>query len=370
MDVSIEKETLESSLKSTLIALSSRPATPIQSALVLKTTQEGLVLSASNIDITAKTKDLIKTTSQEEILVPGRKFAEIIMLMPNKKIKLETKDKNIIISCEKKEYSLPLINNENYLEQADSTEKVATVKAKELAQAIEQASSAAAKEDGTPILTTIKTEIEENRITLTALDRYRITKKICPVKNHTRKEKIQVFVKNKIMSELARGVENKEEVDIYLDNIDKPTKITFVAQNCTITSQLMSGDFPPTEKLFEQEYKKEVVIKKNEIVNALNTLSIISEVNGNVKIKNKKNIIELNNTNNSEFKGLEQIETKYNGEDFEITLNLQYFKEGISQIKEENIKIEIEEATKPIRITGDNEKNKDFQYILVPIRGV
>lgn len=369
MEFEIEKETLINSLN--WVSKVFRNSLPIESSIKIQANKEGLKLTGSSVETTTITKELISIIKEGELLIPGEQFINLIKVLPNTKIHIQKEESKLKISYNKSFYKLPILTEENYLYKEQSSIKLGRASAKDVIKAISQASIAAAKEETTPALMSVKLIFTKDKITFLAIDRYRIAKKEIKWKAEALKNDVETLIKHRTITDIAKNLENKNEVSFFIDSFDESKKITLESDNYSITTLLTSGNLPPTESLFKQEYKEEITIKKAALVDVLNRFSSppIGNNTAQINFNIKKNIISVT-IQNKETDAYEEIPCNYKGDDIDISFNLGYIKEGVNQITEEDIVIKVEEPSKPVKIVGikEKEESKDYQYIIVPIK--
>ena len=65
---------------------------------------------------------------------------------------------------------------------------------------------------------------------------------------------------------------------------------------------------------------------------------------------------------------VEILEAAFGGEDLQIAFNPQYLLDGIAAIGCETARISFTAPGKPAVITGRNDREPDYRYVLMPIR--
>ena len=108
-------------------------------------------------------------------LVSGRLLAEITRSLPAKPVDLEVDGPRVSIVCGSARFTLPTMPVEDYPQlPRDARPTSGTVVAAEFAEAVAQTAVAAGRDDTLPMLTGIRVEIEGEKLTLAATDRFRL----------------------------------------------------------------------------------------------------------------------------------------------------------------------------------------------------
>ncbi|MDR1447710.1 MAG: DNA polymerase III subunit beta [Candidatus Ancillula sp.] len=372
MKLKIKKDVLLDSINWVSRVIVARPVLPILSNVLLVAKDTSLTLSASNIEVSSKSEKLANIEKPGEVIVQGRLFAEVVKALPNKDITLELKGSKLVVESENLHYSISCAPKDSYPDSTQMPKVLGSVETDLLLRSVQQVSVAAAKEENTPILTAIKVEIDNENITFSAIDRYRIAKKIVAWKPKSKiSSTITLLIKSKNLLEIIRGFESGGTVNIHFEE-KNPNRVGFGADDKTSILQLISGDFPQTEQLFKDKYIEEIIIEKDVFQEAINSVSILTDQNVSIIFNIQKNVIKLSSQGNEEFNAENQIPCQYTGKDIAIKFNSAYIKEGIAQFKSRYIIMKFDESTKPVEIVGadkpDGELDIEYRYVIVPIR--
>lgn len=146
---------------------------------------------------------------------------------------------------------------------------------------------------------------------------------------------------------------NGKELSIDLN--ENKTIVNFECENINFNSVLISGDYPSLEKIYKMYCDIKTTFNKEELTNALNRLSLFS------------NVIKLNLQDKS-FEGigdrncLEKVEVAINiSIDFSINLKIADLLNAIKQVDDIKINIDFLESRKPFKIIDG-----DLLIVLTP----
>jgi DNA polymerase-3 subunit beta len=372
MKLKIKKDTLLDSINWVNRVIAARPVLPILSNILLVAGDTTLTLSASNVEVSAKSEKLANNEKPGEVLVQGRLFTEVVKALPNKDIALELKGNKLFVESDNLHYSISVAPKENYPDALKMPEILGSLETDVFLKSIQQVSIAAAKEENTPILTAVKIELDNENITLSAIDRYRIAKKVVAWKPKNKIDApITLLVKSKNLLEIMRGFETGGAVNIHFEE-EHSNRVGFSADDKTSILQLISGDFPQTEQLFKDKYADEMTISRDAFGEAINSVSISTDQNVSIVFDIQKDEIKLSSQGNEEFNAENQIACKYEGKEITIKFNSTYIKEGIAQFRSEYIVMKFDESTKPVELVGidkpGGKEDVDYRYVIVPIR--
>ncbi|MCF7877555.1 MAG: DNA polymerase III subunit beta, partial [Candidatus Omnitrophica bacterium] len=229
MNLIIDRRDLVESLKSVV-----GPTTTKQDFLalssVLITTEKNqikFITTDLNLTITTQTKGDIKTPGKA--LVPMRRFISIARELPDTKINLEKVKNNLLIKCEKVEFKINTLKEEEF---PRIQEKKEAVTIKMLPEALEEmvrlTSFCAGYEDVNYVLSGVLFEIKGNKIKLVATDGKRLScaARDFPDNQAEIEEKIAFILPNKTVGEIARITKEKQN-PFYLSFSKKNIEFDF-----------------------------------------------------------------------------------------------------------------------------------------------
>jgi DNA polymerase-3 subunit beta len=174
MKFRVERDPLADAVAWAARSLSARPTIPVLAGLLLGV--ESDTLSVSGFDLEASTEvDLeVAAGADGRALVSGRLLAEIARALPPHPVDVMVEGSRLTISCGSARFTLPTMPVEDYPTLPAMPTTAGTVDSAEFATAVAQVAIAAGRDDTLPMLTGVRLEIEGERLTLAATDRYRL----------------------------------------------------------------------------------------------------------------------------------------------------------------------------------------------------
>ncbi|MCF7870646.1 MAG: DNA polymerase III subunit beta [Candidatus Omnitrophica bacterium] len=364
MNLIIDRRDLVESLKSVV-----GPTTTKQDFLalssVLITTEKNqikFITTDLNLTITTQTKGDIKTPGKA--LVPMRRFISIARELPDTKINLEKVKNNLLIKCEKVEFKINTLKEEEF---PRIQEKKEAVTIKMLPEALEEmvrlTSFCAGYEDVNYVLSGVLFEIKGNKIKLVATDGKRLScaARDFPDNQAEIEEKIAFILPNKTVGEIARITKEKQN-PFYLSFSKK--NIEFDFKETKIIARPIEGDFPNYSQYIPKQKGNQLTVDKNDFTASLRRIGLLTtaEYQG-VKFSLKKNKMIVYKTTPQLGEAKEEINTKYQGPALEIEFNPNYFIDILKQIKDQEITIDFFGTEKPAVI-----KRENHTYLLLPMK--
>jgi len=307
------------------------------------------------------------------VLVSGRLLAEIVRSLPAKPVDLSTDGAKMIVRCGSTTFTLMLLPAEEYPTLPGMPEVTGTVGADTFASAISQVAIAAGRDDTLPALTGIRVEIAEDMLTLVATDRYRLAVRELRWSPVSPGLNTNVLVPAKVLGDTARALTSGAEVAIALategtgggasDGI-----IGFEGAGRRTTTRLLSGEYPKYQTLLPSEFSTVAELPAAQFSDAVKRVALVAERNTPVRLTFNPGEVLLEAGSGDEAQATEAIEASFEGEQLQIAFNPQYLLDGIGALDSDTARISFTSPTKPAVITGKNEGDPDYRYVLMPIR--
>jgi DNA polymerase-3 subunit beta len=371
MDIELNKAVLEDALFWVNRFLVSRNGTTAMTSVHIQTTSDKEILfSAANIETYTEVNKEAHVNKEGDVIVNGKALLDIVHLMPDTGIHLHTSDDDgkLHIEAKNSKHAIPLVRTEIIKQKFEDLNEVAQISYDDFSKLLDQVGIAVAKEDSTPILTTVHFVIKGNQLEANAIDRYRVAKKVIDIKN-TNKAEAEFNVKFKNLSVIVNGLDNSENIVVKYD--ENSHKFCIESLDKKTVSTLISGDFPSTTSLFKDEYKAVLTVDRKEFQSAIARSSILIESSRGITFTITAGKINIT-SDEEEVSASEQIDCDYAGDDIVMKFNPDYIKDGLSKLETDELRIKIDEPSKPVEFIGlkKDKESSDYRYVIVPIRDI
>lgn len=339
---------------------------PILEGINIKAIGKNVTLCAFNQELYIEKTIPANIYEEGEIIVNGKLFNDCINKISNvEEIGIENTYENTInVNFGKSSFEL------NYYEASGfatfgnySDENSCYIKEADLKELFERVIfCVSAGADNRLLLKCCSIEVTDDTIESVCLDGFRLAISKKPVK--FAKGHIKCVVFGKIISDIIKILSDSED-EIKIVN-DKKSLIIDLGHTKIKTTITEESPFNYKNVLLKNE-NYEVIVNKEELEKCLNRAAIISrESNSNaIAMTIKNNVINIA-SNNEKGKISDSVDCKCDGDEIKIGINNKYLSEGIARIKEDYLKIIIEDARKPIiikKIEGD-----DYRCIILPVK--
>lgn len=272
-------------------------------------------------------------------------------------------DENITISFNRSTMQLKFFESVGFAELGEySDENSVTIKERDLKELFERVIFCVSTgNENRMLLKSCTMEVKDGIMESVCLDGFRCAISRKPVIKE--QGKVKCVVLGKIINDIIKILSDSDE-EVKLIN-EKKTLIIDL-KHTKIRTTLIDCDFFNYNNILGRFNSSDIIVNKEDIEGSLTRASIISrESNNTITLTVGDNRI-LINSENEKGRVDESVECKFDGEQTRIALNNKYLSDAINRIKEDYLKIEIEESRKPVivtRVDGD-----DYRCIILPIR--
>lgn len=371
MKVEVNSASFADAVAWTTRVIDSRPANPILAGLKIEASNGTLQLSAFNYQISSRHHIEAGIDEEGSVLVLGKLMADITKSLPAENTYLISENNILTITSGKSTFTLQLMPLGEYPDLPILPSKLGQVDAPTFVQAVNQASVSISREENRPVLTGIRIQFEDNKVTMTSTDRFRLSRSTFTWTPENDDINSVTLVRGSLLRDIARSFDDHQNVLIHFDEEEK-TLLGFENSGRTSTSQLIDGEFPSVDRLFVDEYPIHAVINRQDLINAIKRVSLVAEKNAPIRMTFANQELVLSAGAADESQAKEVLDIDMDGEDITVAFNPLYLIEGLSAITEPFVHMKMATAVKPVEFNGQQESDGDesmnYRYLLVPMR--
>jgi DNA polymerase III subunit beta len=369
----VERDILTDAVSWTARSLSPRPPVPVLSGLLI-TAEDGLVSIASfDYETSAQLEIEADIETPGKILVSGRLLNDIVRSLPAAPVTVETEGSKVIVTCRNSRFDLATMPVEEYPALPELPESAGTVDGSAFAHAVAQVTVAASKDDTLPILTAVKLEIEGDRITFLATDRYRLALKELTWSPADPSISTSLLVKSRTLTEVARSLAGGGDLELRLPKESSTSDLVgFSSGGRRTTSVLVDGEYPKIRALFPESSPIHAVVATSPLVEAVNRVKLVAERNTAVRMVFTDGQVALDAGTGNDASANESLDAALEGDEITVAFNPAYLGEGLNVIDAPYVRFSFTTAPKPALMTAQQEpdapEQDDYRYLVMPVR--
>lgn len=363
MKVEVLQEQLLAGLSVVGRAVASRAQLPVLSHILMEAKSEGLVLSATDLEIGIKVKVSAKVIETGVVAIPAKIFGEFLSSLNPGKVELKIEKETLILTAPGYSGKFQTIAADEFPaipEILEDTE-ICKIETGILAKSVERVVFASAKDSLRPVLTGVLFEFGKKKIRLVATDGFRLAVEEILVESKIDQQNL--LVPSRVVLEVIRL---SGEGSVTVGHLPGTNQIYFVVGEVQIVSQLLSGNFPDYGKILPKEFTTEVKVSKDELSQAVKATYIFARDNSNmVKWQVNDSTVVLLSTSPERGECRVEVPITLDGDDLEIIFNAKYVMDYLATVEGDTIWVGM--GTKLSPGMFKDTKRESGQYVVMPI---
>jgi DNA polymerase III subunit beta len=348
---------------------------PILNNILVSATDGNICLTSTDLEIGIVAKIRGKVETEGSYTVDGKVLADFVGLLPNQKVDIELKENALHLKSQNYKTSIRGQNAEEFplIPQVDRQDFI-KIKADEFRQALQQVVFATSSNNARAELSGVFFRISGHDCTLAATDSYRLAEKKIKIKNSQETNEYKLIVPSKTLQEVIRilsNIKNEEageegrEITVYITD----NQILFNIDSIELVSRLVEGQYPEYEQIIPTRFTSQVSCDKALLNRAVKAAAIFSKsgINDiNLDFPQDQNKIVVSSTSSNVGDNISEVEAIVSGPDNGIVVNHRYLIDGLNNIDNPKIKLEIIDGATPCVLRPD--KDESYLYVIMPIK--
>ncbi len=336
---------------------------PVLSSILITTSKNSLILRSTNLSIGIEIQIPAKIEREGVMAISGSVLNGVFSnFSQNENVSLEGIDGNLLVTTKKSKIKLKGQPHEDF----PTIPKVAGVDfeidSKKLIEGIKSVYYSSLVSDIKPEISSVYIYSKDDQLVFVSTDSFRLAEKKVKVKNLPEVPGILIPYKN--ISEMLRIFGDFNGV---LKVCFNKNAISFSSDSIYLTSRVIDGIFPDYHQIIPKESTTNVVVLKQDLLNALKLSNIFSDkfnqVNLSINVKEK--IFELSSVNHDIGENKTNVDAALTGENIELGFNYKYFLDCFQSITTDSMSLKLTGASKPIVIGAISDPS--FTYLIMPM---
>jgi len=377
MKFRVERDALADAVAWAARSLASRPTLPVLAGLLLGVS--GDQLSVSGFDLEASTEVDLEVTggAYGQALVSGRLLADITRALPPHPVDVTVEGSRLQITCGSAKFSLPMMPVDDYPKLPNMPTTAGTVNGAEFAAAVAQVAVAAGRDDTLPMLTGVRLEIDGEKLTLAATDRYRLAvRELTWTPSNPAAADAQVLVPARTLADAAKSLAHSETLTIALSGGGAGStgegiigfSGTTNGRASRATTRLLDATFPPYRSLLPSEWASAAEIAVPGLVEAVKRVALVTDRNAPVRLEFAVGSVSLTAGGDDEGRAEEQLEVAFEGDAITTAFNPQFLLDGLGALSTGTARMQFTSSTKPVVLRPEASDGSDYTYLIMPVR--
>ena len=365
MNIICSQKLLANKIATVQKGVSTKTTIPLLKGILLETVDDNIKLVGNDLELGIETYLSGQIVEEGSIVIDSRLFGDIIRKLPDSFVEISTdNNNNITIKCEKSEFKIKGHSSYDYPKLPHVDESTFyEFNAELFKNMVRQTVFAISQDETKQILMGELLELENHKISIVAVDGYRLAIRSGVINNYIGNNK--VIIPGKALNEIHRILSSDEDEVFNIAFTDKHA--LFTIKDIKITTRLLEGEFMNYKHLIPREYNLRVKVNTKNLLNSIERASLLAKEGKNNLVKLEVRDDYMTISSNSEIGNVhEEIKIVLEGEDIDIAFNSRYLIEALKIIDSEEIYMELTTNVSPciIKPTDDTQ----YIYLLLPVR--
>jgi len=343
--------------------VSTKPAIPILSNVLIEAFDDQIILSATDLTTSMRCYASAKVIEEGAIALPARRFFQLIRELTSPQVKItSSSNENAQIISGSSLFKLNGMHKNEFPTLPDTSGATQlTLAPKALKDLLSKTAFSAAREDSRYVLNGILLQIQNSKATFIGTDGKRLAKTAYEVEVD---ESFQgsYILPLKAVEEMIRMLDHSEETAILGLMHDK---VFLEHSNHVLITKLMAGQYPDVERVIPESLPGPIALHREELITLLRQVSLFtSDMSHSVRFLFENGQLNLNAASSDIGEGNVSMPVDYQGKKLEIAFNPYYFQDILRHSKDETVNFSIQDSYNPGVITDSS----DVLFVIMPMR--
>jgi DNA polymerase-3 subunit beta len=334
----------------------------ILGGILIRASGGGVELAATDMELSLRTSLEASVKGDGAAVVPGRLLADLARLLPAGDVEIEYReDENVLeVRCGPAEYRLNTYGAEDFPRLPDTgSASTHAVETDSFLTTVASVGRAVSRDEARPVLTGILVRFADGKLTMAATDSYRLSYKETPIAGSV--PELEAIVPARALDEVRRLADAGGSIELgVLEN-----QVLFGIGGTWLTSRRIEGQFPKFDELRPKEFKYEVSLPREELLEVVRRTSVMAHRNSPLRLRFAEGEVTVWTQTQDVGEARESLPIRFDGEPLEIGFNADFLRDGIESAEGDEMRLRLIDPLRPGLIQGPDD---DFWYLIMPIR--
>lgn len=342
---------------------------PILKSFLIETVDNKIKLTMTNLEMAITVFVPGKIVEEGSLPVPFGIFNSIISNIQAERINLDEKNGSLIIKTDNYQAKIQGNKKEEFpiIPKINNKELFFKIPAASIKKALYSIMGAIQVSEIKPELGGVLFDFQINNLKLAATDSFRLAEKTIPDTQFDSniEHAFKMIIPLKTIQDVVRIFKDEDDkINIGFD----PNQVLFKTENVEIISRTIGGNFPDYQSIIPQLFETEVIVNRDQLINALKLTSSFTDKLNEIKVVVGEKTKNIEVYSSSQILGDNQylIPAKIKGQSLEIVFNWRFLLDGIKVLDSESVFMGLNGHNKPAIIKSPGDIS--YFYVLMPIK--
>ena len=337
MRFTISREKLQEGLTAVTATIPAKTTLPVLANILVETTEKGIRLSGTDLDIAVSTEVAADVESSGAITIPAKKLSEIARELPPSPVKIAAAgEQRVTLDCGRAHFKiLGLPRDEFPSFPAVRFNESWRIRSGELQKLITHTSFAVSTEESRPILNGVLWELRPELMRMVATNGHRLAKMELTIKTAAAPSS-DLIVPPKALEQVRRLFPEDEELEIARGE----NHLGFRSPFTSVFTRLIEGPYPPYDQVIPRDNNRIAIADRAALTSALRRMSVIaSDQTHRIRLSFNSAIVRFSVQTPDLGEATDELPIRFTGDPLDIGFNANYLLEILRYIPTEEVKL-------------------------------
>lgn len=367
MRFTISREKLQEGLTAVAASIPAKTTLPVLANILMETTDKGIRLSGTDLDIAVSTEVLADVESTGAITIPAKKLSEIARELPPSPVKIAAAgEQRVTLDCGRSHFKILGLPRDEFpsfpVVRFDESWRI---RSGDLQKLISHTSFAVSTEESRPILNGVLWELKPDTMRMVATNGHRLAKMEMPIRS-SGAPAADLIVPPKALEQVRRLFPADEELEIARGENHLGFRSPFTA----VYTRLIEGPYPNYDQVIPKDNDRIAIADKQALTSALKRMSVIaSDQTHRIRLSFNAGMLRFSVQTPDLGEATDELPVRFTGDQLDIGFNASYLLEILRYIPTEEVKLTFKapERAATVEPEGWND-TASYLCLVMPLR--
>jgi DNA polymerase-3 subunit beta len=343
----------------------SKTTLPVLANLLIQTTDKGIRISGTDLDIAVSTEVTADVEAVGAITIPARKLSEIARELPAAPVRISaTGDQRVTLECGRSKFKLlGLPKSEFPSFPAINFDKALKIPSGDLQKLIGHTAFAASTEESRPILNGVLWELRPDAMRMVATNGHRLAKMEVPVSGA---KKADLIIPPKALEQIRRLFAAEEELEVAQGE----NHLGFRSPFTSVYTRLIEGPYPSYDQVIPKDNDKVATLDRAALVGALKRMSVVaSDQTHRIRLSFNTGMLKFSVSTPDLGEAQDEMPIRYDGDPMDIGFNAAYLLEILRYMPTDEVRMTFRAPERASTLEPDGWSDPaKYLCLLMPLR--
>jgi DNA polymerase-3 subunit beta len=367
MRFTIAREKLQEGLTAVAASVPAKTTLPVLANLLVETTERGIRLSGTDLDMAVSTELMADVDVQGAITIPAKKLAEIVRELPSAPVKVTASgEQKVMLECSRSKFKLLGLPKDEFpsfpvIRFGESWR----VRSGDLQKLIAHTAFASSVEESRPILNGVLWELRSDHMRMVATNGHRLAKMEIPI-SASGVPSSDLIIPPKALDQIRRLFPAEEELEVARGENHLGFRSPFTA----VYTRLIEGPYPNYEQVIPKDNDRIALADRNALIQALKRMSVIaSDQTHRIRMSFNSGMLKFSVQTPDLGEAQDELPINFEGDSLDIGFNATYLLDILRNLPTDEVKLTFKapERAATVEPVGWNDPAK-YMCLIMPLR--